>query len=151
MEGGYYWATYKAICRRDGAYTNSNGLHDFNSQLTEPLLKHLGGGWERAFQRRLPNILRDYVGKATRILREFHRVIEDEARRQGVGLAGMSMLAQQLGNYSQSFKNVADQMVAAITEMQRTASREFTPVVREHMLPAYEVCTNERGMYSCFT
>jgi len=32
-EGGLYWATYKAICRRDGAYTNARGLHDFNAQL----------------------------------------------------------------------------------------------------------------------
>lgn len=31
--GGLYWATYKAVCRRDGAFTNVRGLHDFNAQL----------------------------------------------------------------------------------------------------------------------
>ncbi len=31
--GGLYWATYKAICRRDGVFANANGVHDFNLQL----------------------------------------------------------------------------------------------------------------------
>ena len=30
---GLYWATYKAVCRRDGAYGNARGSHDFNAQL----------------------------------------------------------------------------------------------------------------------
>ena len=31
--GGLYWATYKAICRRDGIFTNARGSYDFNVQL----------------------------------------------------------------------------------------------------------------------
>jgi hypothetical protein len=31
--GGYYWATYKAIVRREGVYSNAQGPHDFNAQL----------------------------------------------------------------------------------------------------------------------
>ncbi|KAF2102156.1 hypothetical protein NA57DRAFT_35654, partial [Rhizodiscina lignyota] len=131
LEGGYHWSTYKAIVRRDG--------------VAEPLLKHLSGGWERAFQRRLPIILNEFTSRASRLLHDFHKVVETEARLQGVGFAGMGMLAQQLNSYSQSFRNAAGQMVNVITEMQRTANREFTPVIKDHLLPAYETCTNERG------
>ena len=31
--GGLYWATYKAICRRDGVFANARGTYDFNGQL----------------------------------------------------------------------------------------------------------------------
>ena len=33
-EGGFFWATYKAICRRGGCFTNAQGTHDFNMQLS---------------------------------------------------------------------------------------------------------------------
>lgn len=39
--GGFYWATYKAITRREGVFSNANGVHDFNAQLIEPIIKQL--------------------------------------------------------------------------------------------------------------
>jgi hypothetical protein len=33
-EGGLFWATYKAICRRGGCFSNAQGTHDFNIQLS---------------------------------------------------------------------------------------------------------------------
>lgn len=32
-QGGLYWATYKAVVRRQGVFTGSGGLSDFNAQL----------------------------------------------------------------------------------------------------------------------
>ncbi len=37
--GGLYWSTYKALCRRDGLYSNAQELHDWNTQLTGPIIK----------------------------------------------------------------------------------------------------------------
>ena len=144
-EGGYFWATYKAICRRNGVFTNGNGPHDFNRQLAEPLLKHLGTGWEKAFQRRLPATLNAFTSNAARLLLEFHGAMQTHAQEQGTNLAGIGMLANQLNIYSQLFKQVADQMLAVITELQRNANREFTPVIAARMVPAYEACTMEQG------
>jgi hypothetical protein len=144
-EGGYYWSTYKAICRRNGVFTNGSGGHDFNGQLAEPLLKHLGTGWEKAFQRRLPATLNAFTTNAERLLLDFHGAMHTHAQQQNTSLAGMSMLANQLNVYVQLFKQVANQMVAVITEMQRNANREFTPVIAARMELAYEICTNERG------
>lgn len=31
--GGLHWATYKAVVRRQGVYTGSKGLSDFNAEL----------------------------------------------------------------------------------------------------------------------
>jgi hypothetical protein len=50
--GGFFWSTYKAICRRGGVYTNAEGTHDWNAELTEPVLKVVASGWERTFSRR---------------------------------------------------------------------------------------------------
>ena len=38
-----------------------------------------------------------------------------------------------------------------ITELQREASRQFTPVIMEVMMYAYEACTDERGRLNFIT
>ncbi|KXH59773.1 hypothetical protein CSAL01_06422 [Colletotrichum salicis] len=48
-EGGMFWATYKATCRRAGVYTGAFGPRDFNAELLEPISRQLASGWERAF------------------------------------------------------------------------------------------------------
>ncbi|KAF4889455.1 Nuclear GTPase SLIP-GC [Colletotrichum fructicola] len=57
-EGGMFWATYKATCCRSGVYAGASGPRDFNAELFEPISKQLATGWERAFQRRLPQALK---------------------------------------------------------------------------------------------
>ena len=62
-------------------------------------------------------ILKDFTGNASRVLQDFHQVIETEAHHQGISIASLAMLSGQLGNCAQTFKNVADQMLVAIMEM----------------------------------
>ena len=101
--GEYYWATYKATTRRSGVFSNAEGPHDLNLQLTEPIFKHLANRWERVFVRRLPQVLQSFSRKDKGILTTFHREIESRSMKQGAGIAGLSMLGQQLQNYEQIF------------------------------------------------
>ncbi|KAG4443740.1 hypothetical protein IFR05_000829 [Cadophora sp. M221] len=143
--GGYYWATYKAIVRREGVFSNAQGTHDFNAQLTEPIIKHLASHWEKAFAQRLPRVLSSFSRQAKGLLTAFHREIELRTMKTGSGSAGVAMLGQQLNIYEQVFAALATQMLEMINGLQREANREFTPVIARNLSTAYDYCANESG------
>jgi hypothetical protein len=147
--GGYFWSTYKAICRRDGVYSNAQGLHDFNLQLTEPIIKQLGSDWEKAFARRLPHVLQSFTKSTKGLLQSFHQDVQSRAVKSGTGIAGLAMLGQQLQNYERIFQDLTSQMVNVIGERQRDANREFTPVIAARLLSAYQYCVAESGTSLC--
>jgi len=61
-------------------------------------------------------------------------------------MAGITVLINQLRVYSQIMADFPGQLLVTITELQREASRAFTPVITEAMTQAYVACTEERGM-----
>ncbi|KEQ76888.1 hypothetical protein M436DRAFT_78624 [Aureobasidium namibiae CBS 147.97] len=142
--GGLYWATYKAVVRRQGVFTGKGGLSDFNAQLTEPIYKHLANGWEKAFQRRLPHVLKACAKVFSNDLRAFHKAIQDHSFSHG-GNPRLSLLAQQLTNYEAVFSDLGSKMLDLINERQREINREFTPNVCNAMLIVYNICSNEAG------
>ncbi|RDL34492.1 uncharacterized protein BP5553_07620 [Venustampulla echinocandica] len=143
--GGFYWATYKALCRRNGVFTNGAGAHDLNLQLTEPIIKGLANNWEKAFARRLPTVLQSFSRQSKSLLLNFHHEIETRSMQKGVGVAGLTMLGQQLRNYEGLFMNLTHQIVELINQSQRDANREFTPVVASWLSSPYEYCAAEVG------
>jgi hypothetical protein len=110
-------------------------------------MKQLGSDWERAFARRLPNVLQSFQRSAKTLLQSFHREIEARALKTGTGLAGLAVLGQQLQTYEAIFKDLTAQMILVINERQRDANREFTPVIAQHLASAYQFCTDVSGMY----
>lgn len=94
--GGYYWATFKAITRRNGIYTNPQGLHDWNAELCAPILIKLANDWEKVFVRRLPLILNGFKKNANAKLNNFHSEVEKRCFQRGVGIAGISLVKQQV-------------------------------------------------------
>lgn len=114
---------------------------------TEPLSKDLVSGWEKAFQRRMPQVLQSYTKNSGAQLRSFHQAVEARAMANGTGVAGLHMLAHQLTTYEQTFADLGTQMVNQIMSLQKDANREFTPQILEMMRPANRVCTNESGKF----
>jgi len=146
QDGGVAYMTYKAIVRRDGVYqSRAAGLRDFNNDLTAPIYKRLSTAWERVFQRRLPSILQKYALNSGQILSNFHHAVEQRARLNGAGIANLQMLAQQVYNYEEIFKELVTTLHTQMNELQRDANREFTPVIVESMRTVYQICTDERG------
>ncbi|ROW06521.1 hypothetical protein VMCG_04292 [Cytospora schulzeri] len=144
--GGLFWATYKATTRRSGVFAGASGQKDFNAELFEPISKHLAGNWERAFQRRLPAALDSFARTCKHIIKAFHDdalagVQQDLTQNP----AGLNMLNQQIRVYTATMEDAPTALRTAITERQRDASREFTPVIQQAMQHAYDVCTAERG------
>ncbi|CAO1602122.1 hypothetical protein XANCAGTX0491_005753 [Xanthoria calcicola] len=143
--GGLYWATYKAVCRRNGCFTNGQGTHNFNEQLIEPMIKIIAPGWEKVFTRRVASVLNHFTKSIPAILLKFHREIEDRARKIGTGLGSLAMLSHQITVYEQIIKDAAASTKDMIIARQKDINREFTPVVERMMQPSYEWCEAERG------
>lgn len=143
--GGLYWATYKAVVRRDGCFTGSGGCHNFNEQLVEPVIRHIAGAWESVFARRMPGILNGLPLNAGRVLTEFHDDIERRAVRTGASIASFQMLKHQIPVYKETLKDAMAEARGKITEKQRDINREFEPQISAHMLEVYGTCTSECG------
>jgi hypothetical protein len=146
--GGLHYSTYKALCRRDGLFTNSQGLHDWNMQLTDPIIKSISNGWERTFSRRMPSVLNGLANKSGALLTAFHETVEAHVMRNGTSLASLEMLKQQLPTYRDSLKDLSSAAQSQTTTRQKDINREFVPVVAGAMHQAYEDCENERGQVS---
>ncbi|KAJ8060176.1 hypothetical protein OCU04_010521 [Sclerotinia nivalis] len=145
--GGLYFQTYRAVIRRDGVYGNKNGAYNFNSDLTEPIMKHLASHWEKNFSRRLPSVLRSFTTKTNLILKNFHQAVESRSRKNGTGIAGLEMLSQQLRTYDATFSILNIEMVEAINNLQRDANREFVPVIAQNLASSYQHCAGESGKF----
>ncbi|KAF8475018.1 hypothetical protein BDZ91DRAFT_712137 [Kalaharituber pfeilii] len=145
---GLQWQTYRAICRRDGVFTNHYGLHDFNAQLSDPLIKMIASRWEKMFSRVVPQIIDTYLVTCRYAFVKLHRQVQRKADRI-VSLGQLGILQRQLLNYELEVKAAADEAVAFVTTMQRDLNREFVPAIRRVMLPAYESCSMEAGT-GCF-
>lgn len=114
-------------------------------QLTDAMMKVIASGWERAFSRRAPAVMASLSRNAAALLNAFHRDVDTRARKLGVGIAGLHMLEQQLTVYEDIFKDLAATTKEMINAQQKEISREFTPVIENAMLPAYNICTTESG------
>ncbi|KAM7187037.1 hypothetical protein V8F33_011456 [Rhypophila sp. PSN 637] len=136
-EGGMFWATYKATCRRNGVFSCASGPRDFNAELFEPISVHLASGWERAFQRRLPPILDNFFWKPS--------IDKPPNAATGSNYQGVMILNQQLKAHNQTLSEVPNMLVQVVQDLQRDANRSFTPVILEKMVPGYEACVEERG------
>ena len=143
--GGLYCATYAAICRRNGIYSNIQAAYNWNVELVEPMIKILAPGWERTFSRKVPVVMALSIRNAAEVLRKFHESVEARAQKVGVGIAGLHMLKQQLQLYEDQMKDLSATITALINGQQRDINREFTPNIESAMIPAYEACAQEHG------
>ncbi|KAI1640119.1 hypothetical protein F4809DRAFT_562582 [Biscogniauxia mediterranea] len=143
--GGLFWATYKATVRRNGVYAGASGLRDFNQELFEPISRNLANEWERAFQRRLPAVLSQFANEAKARLLQFKEAAETRARQRLTNPAGLLTLSNQILIHMRSLEGLPATLFAAATDIQREASRQFTPVICEAMAEVYGFCANETG------
>lgn len=144
-DGGLFWGTYKATCRRDGKFSGSSGLKDFNAELFEPINKQLAGVWERTFQQRIPSALGGFIKACKVDLDMFHDDVATNVPGAAANPTGLNMLSQQKRTHQNMLDAAPNFIRASITESQRQANRGFTPVVQQAMQPAYDACARERG------
>ena len=86
-----------------------------------------------------------FVRNTSSMLKDFHREVEDRARKSGTGIAGLSTLQQQATIYETLFKDLATIAKNQIDTCQKDINREFIRFIEDAMSTAYEQCMNERG------
>ncbi|KAI5795262.1 hypothetical protein EDC01DRAFT_654675 [Geopyxis carbonaria] len=141
--GGYYWSTYKAIVRRNGAYTNGNGHHNFNERLAEPVVKAIATNWERVFARRVPSLLNNFAYETLEAIARFHDSVCQKAGPHHA--ARLDLLAGQITTWADALKSEAAEILATIHDAQREVSRSYIPQIEATMHRAYRICTQEVG------
>lgn len=144
-DGGLFWGTYKATCRRDGKFSGSSGLKDFNAELFEPINRQLAGVWERTFQQRIPSALGGFIKTCKVNLDMFHDDVATTVPGAASNPNGLNMLRQQKRTHQNMLDAAPNFIRASITESQREANRGFTPVIQQAMQSAYDACASERG------
>ena len=144
-DGGLPWATYKATVRRGGVFQGSRGLRDFNTDLMSPLLNYLQNHWEKAFQRKLPHIFNAFAKSGSVLLKDFHTAVETRCRENGIGIARIGILGNQLRNHERELQDVSAATTAQLNERQREINREFVPQIALSMQPVYDECMEISG------
>ncbi|KAI2638238.1 hypothetical protein GGS21DRAFT_510278 [Xylaria nigripes] len=144
-EGGLAWSTYKATVRRMGVYGGASGHRDFNQDLFDPIFRSLANSWEQAFQYQLPAVLGGFAKETAEKLEQFHLAAKARAQSRQTNIAGLFILSDQILAHIRTVQALPETIRHRITELQREASRQFTPVIREQMMDAYTICTNEKG------
>jgi hypothetical protein len=140
-----FWATYKATVRRQGVYSGASGPRDFNQDLFDPISRNLATGWERAFQRRLPTILESFAKDTAVRLQRFHQAAKARAEQRHTNITGLVTLSNQILAHMRTVQGIPITIRSKVTELQREANRQFTPVICDAMMKAYTICTDEHG------
>ena len=94
-------------------------------------------------------VMASFARNTAACLKKFHKDIEARARQIGTGIAGLSMLLQQVGNYENILKDLSTAVKDTINTNQKEINREFVPVIEQAMAAAYEACVEERGKPRC--
>ena len=113
------------------------------------MMKAIASGWEKVFSRRSTMVMASFSRNSANCLQKFHKDIEVRARQAGIGIAGLHMLQQQVGNYENILKDLSASTKETINSNQKEINREFVPVIEQAMQDAYEQCNAESGELPC--
>ncbi|KAK9813950.1 hypothetical protein WJX73_006361 [Symbiochloris irregularis] len=147
-DGGYYWATYKAVCRRHGHYTGgSRGEVAFNGDLARPILDLISTTWDHLFNTTAMQFIQDLItGWLASIENFLQKVVGgmadcsvDPERAQRISIQVIQVQKTALAGIKAEAKE-------EILQGQRELSRSvLAPTIQKQMMKAYDACTEERG------
>lgn len=93
-------------------------------------------------------MLSSFATKSKKLLSEFHQAARARAVQRHTNVGSLYTLGNQMLAHIRTLEDLPAMLRDTITELQREASRQFTPVIMEAMVDAYEGCTDERGIFS---
>lgn len=148
-EDGLHWSTYRAVVKRDGAYTNRKGdTYDFNKDLSALFEKYFASGWEECFHRIIPKHLKSLGMGQGLNLNSFHELIAGRANTLGFGVARIQVLGQRLRIWKDRCAVQGDELIKTISDMQKGISRDIVPVIKKRMCPSYRANAHLKGKWS---
>jgi hypothetical protein len=146
---GIHWATLRAIVQRDGTYKSSSTgrSHDFNEDLTEPLLGQLPVSWEKYFTDDIGGVTNEFALRITGAGKNFcdkvRLIIDLLFNKQDDSLEAQLVWFQD--KVSLLVKTANDKILGAVRERRRELAAKMPLVARERMRPAYNDAKQEIG------
>lgn len=144
-EGGMYWQTYRATLKRKGQYHGAAGPRNFNRDLLKPIIPPLASAWENTFQRRVPVALDTFTTSVQTALRVLHTQVTNANNPPGPN-QDLTTLGWQMDRYLAAAAGIPDLLEQHISNAQRQASRQLTPVIVLKMTPGYRKASEQKGM-----
>ncbi|KAH6653996.1 hypothetical protein BKA67DRAFT_658330 [Truncatella angustata] len=130
-DGGMFWNTFRATCRREGAHSGRRGFRDLNEELVQPLRKMLASDWERVFDRRIPQVLSKFPVISKALLEKFHAGVKIRIQAKASSSTINMLMVQVRGK--DCFKRMRDIMLDHVTTHQHSMFRRATDSVREKL------------------
>ncbi|KAI4596491.1 hypothetical protein KJ359_005245 [Pestalotiopsis sp. 9143b] len=146
-EGGMHFQTYRATCRREGAFSGSKGYRNLNEELLHPLKVSLAKAWDRSFTKVVPRALEKFSVDSREILGDFHSTYNTHMDSR-LNALDMNLLQSQIQIRQQAFKDVTEVFKAKVETFQKDANRQFTPVIMRTLAQAYSDVRQETGLGS---
>lgn len=145
VEPGLYYGTFKAVCRRDGTYTNPRRAYNFGEDLLKPLMQKVDVHWNSVFDTalrgRFTNALRDCAEKLEIFRGSFRNILETRCASEDT----KAMFEDQSVRFVKSLHRSSKDAGKVIDTEQKEANRLFEECIEVAMKSAYRACAEECG------
>jgi hypothetical protein len=146
--GGLHPSTYRAVIKRYGHWENENRVHNFNGELTRPIIAQITEGWQRVFERILPACISQGSITCVETLSEFRVGSSQYLSGQGISTQVLQQLDAQFPRYTKTFQKSLYDMQNYILQEAKSGHRQFAKVVADIMYDVYTQCQAEQGIGS---
>ncbi|KAI0166678.1 hypothetical protein GGR57DRAFT_34099 [Xylariaceae sp. FL1272] len=143
-DGGLPAISYRATCRRGGAFSGILGPRDFNEDLLALMKRSLADSWENTFSKKIPLVLDNFCDHSEELLQNFHQPFKRRLLPKAT-LTSLEILHHQLKARVAGIHGMIDTFREEITALQRDASRSIKPAIQAQMMPTYNTCAAELG------
>ncbi|KAF3491697.1 uncharacterized protein GIQ15_01214 [Arthroderma uncinatum] len=129
--GGIYHSTYKAICRRSGAYRNGKKAHDWNTEL--------------AFINEIPVLLETVSNTFRALIEEFNVSVMMDVKMLSENETLSQILKDQSLKYQENVNQTLQFLSTKIELKQRDLNRSFVPAIAQALENAYAEVYEYKG------
>ncbi|KAE8149624.1 hypothetical protein BDV25DRAFT_140603 [Aspergillus avenaceus] len=140
-EGGLHFQTYKATCRREGKFRET----DWNQDLASPILQRIVAGWTKTFTEKVPRQLAELGKDWVDALQNFHEAVIVLAEKSSFNDKTKRMLEEAQRTYHQCIEQELIREGKAMINDQKKVNRLFCQKIQDNLSSIYAECAAERG------
>ncbi|KAI1326365.1 hypothetical protein F5Y16DRAFT_231082 [Xylariaceae sp. FL0255] len=144
-DGGLPFGTYRATCRRGGAYKGRGGFRDFNEELVDPLIRNFSETWDLSFSKRVPEAFDELKRNSDQRIMAFCNSMNSRLESLPAFSPVMNMLRAQYKTQCERLEVHIDNCRAQVRDGQRDANRCFTTSVATKLGPRFKEIGNDTG------
>ncbi|KAI1429250.1 hypothetical protein F5Y12DRAFT_727371 [Xylaria sp. FL1777] len=142
---GLSCTSYRAILRRNGAFSGRNGPRNFNEDLAALLLQQLSKPWEATFTEKIPEALKVHATTCQGHQEYIHGLIKSRLQNRVASNGIIGMLQNQDKIRVTRLTDKITAFTSDVEKWQREANREFASAIQRRLKSKYEELTKDKG------